>query len=129
MIAQDRISVNSVVRRRANVRRESAQRQLRGLHASAHDRAAFQHHTAIARFRQIGRRNQTVVSGAPDNDIESFSHGSLPLRVRGTTRREKYSPLSKNSREHYCCRTFSGSRIASANSVKNSAARAPSTTR
>src|SRR6266571_1255204 len=74
IVAQEWISMDSVVRRGANVMRESAQRQLRGFDTSSHDWAAFQHHAAIPRFREVRRRDQAIVSGSCNNDIESFWH-------------------------------------------------------
>jgi len=64
IIAQNWISVDSVVRRRANIMRESAQRQLRGLD-SAPRSAALKHQAAIARFRQIRSRNQLLCPRQP----------------------------------------------------------------
>src|SRR5439155_9819543 len=74
IIAQNWIPVDSVVRRRANIMRESAQRQLRGLDAAAHDRPPLEHQAAIARFRQIRSRNQAIVPGPSHHDIEWLSH-------------------------------------------------------
>ena len=78
VVAQNRVSVNSVVRRRANVMRESAQSQVRGLHSAANGRPAFEHQAPIPCFRQVSSRNQTVVPGTRHHDIEI----ALPSHLR-----------------------------------------------
>src|SRR5580704_5709347 len=75
IVAQNRVSVNPVVRRRAHVVRESAQRQVRGFDPTTHSGSPFKHQAAITCFRQVSSRNQTVVPGASNDDVKSFSHG------------------------------------------------------
>ena len=76
IVAQEWISVDSIVRRRTDVMRESPQSQLRRLDASADDGPPFEHHAAVARLRQVGRGDQAIVACARDDDIESLSHGT-----------------------------------------------------
>src|SRR5713226_1780009 len=80
VVAQDRVSMDSVVRRRTNVVCKSAQSQVRGLHSAADGRPAFQHQAAIACLSQIRCRDQAVVSRARHHDIETFWHRTLHLR-------------------------------------------------
>src|ERR1700676_882712 len=84
IISQQRIAVNSVVRRRTHVMPESAQRQLRRFYSAAHNRPPFEHHTLIARLCKIRRSDQAVVPRSGNDDVVLLSH-SRPVDLREKT--------------------------------------------
>ena len=71
VVAQHRRILDHHMRGPARVVLEARQRQFLGDAIAADHRPAFQHQAAVAGLRQIGRRDQAVVPGAGDDDIET----------------------------------------------------------
>ena len=79
-----------------------AQRQFRGLDAAADDRPALQHQTAVAGFCQVGGRDQTVVPGAGNDNVESIALSGLLLESEGLTARGAIAaPFTKSAPRHF----------------------------
>ncbi len=83
VVAQRRAVLDDDVGGRAGVVPEPRQRQLFGDAVAADDGTAVEHDAAIARLGKIGRREQAVVAGPRDHDVETIGHSAGFLRPKG----------------------------------------------
>ena len=74
VVAQHRAVLDHDMGGSARIVLEAGKRQFLGHAIAADHRPAFQHQAAEAGLGEIGRRDQAVVAGAGDDDIETIRH-------------------------------------------------------
>jgi hypothetical protein len=74
VVAQHRAVLDHDVRRAARVVLKPRQRQLLGDAIATDHRPTFQHQATIAGFGEISGRDQGVVPGTRNDDIETIGH-------------------------------------------------------
>ena len=101
IVAHDRVGLNAAMRGRARIVFESGQRDLFRFHSAADLWAILQDENTIARLGQVSRRDQAVVPGAGNDDIEFIGRGRLRHQTEG--RKRKWRERCRAFRESTPC--------------------------